>query len=487
MKVAICGGGIAGLSTAFYLSRLIPTCQIDLYERDSRLGGWLQSVKIPTSTSPTGNVLFEQGPRTLRPSGLAGLATVDLLKQLKMEKGIKPILKDSPSAKNKYIYYPNRLNAVPSSGFQALKSVMQPALRAVPFALLRDLFQKKKIDNEDESIGSFMERRFGKMFTHRLMSSLINGIYAGDLHSLSLQSTMFGFLADVERKYRSVILGMVLASIRGELLTENQKLLRTSLLKNEDTKELFKSLQSSSMISLENGIESIVSHLNAFFDASSNVKVRFNQPVTRLALSASNEKVEVNNCQYDYSVFAMPSNQLSELLPSPAMSTPTSSVYVVNLFYQDASVLNYKGFGYLAPLRLPNNPNHILGVVFDSEQNNPEQGTKLTVMMGGSNYAYDPKSIPTTPEKAISYAKEAVKQSLSIHASPDVANATLQRNCIPQYMVGHQHQLDKVQSWIDDNLRGRLYLTGSWYNGVSIGDCILNGYKTAQEIALKGQ
>ncbi|EPX72759.1 protoporphyrinogen oxidase [Schizosaccharomyces octosporus yFS286] len=487
MKVAICGGGIAGLSTAFYLSRLIPTCQIDLYERDSRLGGWLQSVNIPTATSPTGNVLFEQGPRTLRPSGLAGLATVDLLKQLKMEKSIKPILKDSSSAKNKYIYYPDRLNVVPSSGFQALKSVVQPAFRAVPYALLRDLFQKKKVGNEDESIGSFMERRFGKMFTHRLISSLINGIYAGNLYSLSMQSTMFGFLADIERKYRSVILGIVLASIRGEMLNEKQKLLKTSLLKNEHTNELFKSLRSSPMVSLEGGIESIISHLNADFSASSNVKVRFNQPVTRLALSASKDKIEVNNCQYDYSVFAMSSDSLSELLPCPAMNTPTTSVYVVNLFYQDASVLSYKGFGYLTPLHLPNNPNHILGVVFDSEQSNPEQGAKLTVMMGGHNYAKDPKSIPTTPEKAVSYATEAIKQSLGIYTSPDVANATLQRNCIPQYKVGHQHQLDNLQSWVDDNLRGRLHLTGSWYNGVSIGDCILNGYKTAQDIALKAQ
>ena len=75
-EVAVLGGGITGLASAFYISEAFKDVPVTLYESGPRLGGWLRSASVDVGT---GNVVFEQGPRTLRPSVPNGLITLDLV------------------------------------------------------------------------------------------------------------------------------------------------------------------------------------------------------------------------------------------------------------------------------------------------------------------------------------------------------------------------------------------------------------------------
>lgn len=74
--VAVLGGGITGLVSAYYLSKEFPNAKIVLFEGSSRLGGWVRSEKVDVGN---GSVIFEQGPRNLRPSIPNGLITLDLV------------------------------------------------------------------------------------------------------------------------------------------------------------------------------------------------------------------------------------------------------------------------------------------------------------------------------------------------------------------------------------------------------------------------
>ena len=74
--IAVLGGGITGLASAHYLSRILPDANITLFEASSRLGGWLHSKQVNVGT---GKVVFEQGPRNLRPTNPTGLVTLDLV------------------------------------------------------------------------------------------------------------------------------------------------------------------------------------------------------------------------------------------------------------------------------------------------------------------------------------------------------------------------------------------------------------------------
>lgn len=75
-NIAILGGGITGLSAAHYLARELPTAKITIYDSSDRLGGWLQSKRVDVGN---GNVLFESGPRTLRPNTIPGMTTAELV------------------------------------------------------------------------------------------------------------------------------------------------------------------------------------------------------------------------------------------------------------------------------------------------------------------------------------------------------------------------------------------------------------------------
>ena len=63
--VAVLGGGITGLAAAYYLNKELPKAKITVYESSDRIGGWLSSKRVPVSD---GDVLFEAGPRSLRPN-----------------------------------------------------------------------------------------------------------------------------------------------------------------------------------------------------------------------------------------------------------------------------------------------------------------------------------------------------------------------------------------------------------------------------------
>ena len=75
-SIAVLGGGITGLASAYFLSRDLPNAKITLFEASSRLGGWLHSKSVDIGS---GNVVFEQGPRNLRPSMPNGLITLNLV------------------------------------------------------------------------------------------------------------------------------------------------------------------------------------------------------------------------------------------------------------------------------------------------------------------------------------------------------------------------------------------------------------------------
>lgn len=64
--IAILGGGITGLATAYFITQQLPRAKVTVYEAGERIGGWLESRRVEVEGG--GNVLFEAGPRTLRPA-----------------------------------------------------------------------------------------------------------------------------------------------------------------------------------------------------------------------------------------------------------------------------------------------------------------------------------------------------------------------------------------------------------------------------------
>lgn len=75
-EVAILGGGITGLASAYYLAQEFPLTKITIYESKPILGGWLRSKSVDVGN---GQVTFESGPRSLRPQAPNGLLALKMV------------------------------------------------------------------------------------------------------------------------------------------------------------------------------------------------------------------------------------------------------------------------------------------------------------------------------------------------------------------------------------------------------------------------
>ena len=168
--VGILGGGIAGLTSAYYLAQKAarskyPQLRILLFERSSRFGGWMHSSQLDEKYQ---SHLFELGPRTLRlESGIASqsshsaINTLQLLKQLNIfDSQFSPIEKTSPTNKNKLIYFNQQLiNLNDLSLIIGGKPLRYPP---VVYAVYEYFSKKGRQRVQDETIKSFIYRRFGK-------------------------------------------------------------------------------------------------------------------------------------------------------------------------------------------------------------------------------------------------------------------------------------------------------------------------------------
>ena len=148
---------------------------------------------------------------------------------------------------------------------------------------------------------------------------------------------------------------------------------------------------------------------------------------------------------------------------------------VVNLYYPNPNLLPFHGFGYLIPHSVPfaQNSERALGVVFDSDATIGQDeiaGTKLTVMLGG--HWWD--NWDTYPDEGEGeyMAKAIVARHLNILEEPQAVRVSLQRECIPQYTVGHAERMGETSASLLRTFDGQLRVAGNSFAGVGLNDCI---------------
>ncbi|CAO3570044.1 unnamed protein product [Mortierella alpina] len=507
--IAVIGGGISGLSAAWYLARTAPSnVSITLLEGTRRVGGWLQSDREKDPRHAGGSLLLERGPRSLRPQGISGLNTLEMVRALRLEPHLEPVPKTSPAAKNRFIFSHNKLHMLPSTLSGALTHpLIAPKL---PRAGL-DLF-KGSTKQEDESIHDFVTRRFGKGFSDDLISAMVHGIYAGDVSKLSVRST-FGMLYHLEKDYGSVAVGLLMGG--GAVDTPWDLTLKERIVKAmPDLKDF---IDRTSIYSFTDGLEQLSKALEKDLVASGRVDFRKESLVEGLDFNLAKRDVKISikgqEPVYAQSVIStVPPLQLQPLLPTsyPELThNPSVTVAVVNLVYaSEQARLASPGFGYLIPRSEDSAVRHqgLLGVVFDScaipsQDQGPsrDQTLKLTAMIGGHMFenvvAHQKDSTEgtatdgTPPQDLESFFKktavDSVKKHLQINADPEMVKVHIHRECIPQYLVGHLQRMQSLDQALRRDYDGLLAVTGAGYLGISVNDCIKNAREVAEDVVSK--
>ncbi|TQS39354.1 hypothetical protein Golomagni_00122 [Golovinomyces magnicellulatus] len=479
--VAILGSGISGLATAYYLTRKIPDIKVDLYESTNRIGGWLQSESVDIGS---GRILLESGPRTLRYGTASSYTTAEMVQDLGIENELLTSPKDSIAAKNRFIYYPDHLVRMPVPGESLWGNInlllSEPVFKGLFPAFLEFLRPPRSENLTDESVASFFSRRLGgNDLVNNIHSAIIHGIYAGDISYLSARS-LFPGLWYMEKHFGSLLKGVfICAKNKIQLISPSDiSIHREVYPKINGT--LNCRLKNAGVFSFTGGLEVLSRALEVKLRASPNVAFKMNQRVKSLQLVDNGIEIQTSDSDYStkycHVVSTLLPHQTSSLtshLPSLAM-IPTVTVMVVNLYYDSDKILPVHGFGYLIPrsISFKLNPECALGVVFDSDTIQGQDtvpGTKLTVMMGG-HWWNEFTSFPDEEEGSI-MAKAVLKRHLGIESDPVLVKVNLQRDCIPQYSVGHLEFLNCARKELS-NFKGRLSVTGCGYRGVGVNDCI---------------
>ena len=194
IDVAIVGAGIAGLATAYELSRR--DVGFALLERAPRAGGVILSEAID-------GFVIDGGPDALliqKPEGIA----------LCEELGLGGRLVATKPPRIAYIQRGGRLHPLPAASVLGIPTRFGPFLRTQLFSwpgkirMGAELFVPPLKQDADESIGSFMTRRFGREATTYLAEPLLAGIHAGDVDRLSIRA-LFPRFVEAERRYGSLL------------------------------------------------------------------------------------------------------------------------------------------------------------------------------------------------------------------------------------------------------------------------------------------
>ena len=487
-SITIVGGGISGLSAAFFLQKAIPQAQITVIEQAQQLGGWVSSKKVLNEKQE--HIVFEEGPRSLRPGGLPGLNVLDLIRQLNIEDQMILVPKTSASAKNRYIYFAGKVHKLPSSllGFLSF-ALRNPILKGSLSSIMLEPFRRRPKGLEDETIGSFISRRFSPIMANNMLSAVVHGIYSGSVDKLSIKST-FKALWEYETKAGSVVAGL----LRGtETRSERDQALQTHLTEANDG--LVDRMKDVSVYSFQGGLGTLTNALQKHLASCANVKV-IHEQVNKIDKRKDQFEVTLNNGHLLHSnlvISAVKASTLADVLPTPPQELKQieySTVMVINLFYKDPKLLPIEGFGYLIPKSVPleENPDRALGVVFDTSSvpgQDGTPGTKVTCIMGG--HFWSGRTISELPSKDAAYkaTKNVMAMHLGVTAEPDLWNAKLQKDCIPQYTVGHHARMTSLHKTLKQNFPG-LGVLGSSFAGVSVNDCVLNARKLASQIAQTG-
>lgn len=251
---------------------------------------------------------------------------------------------------------------------------------------------------EDESVGRFLTRRFGKNIADNIASAFFHGIYAGDLYQLSartLLSSAWYLEGDEPRNELGVLVQMVLQGLGREMLIPGRMARYFMMEQHEQSgefepkREALKSLlRRSSVYTFKRGLGELTTSLESALAQNPNVKmltsshvkrVQFNRDEKYLQVECSRQPQGLVDTKYDYVVSTLGPNTIRDSLKETDGSVSSActdsksavSVMVVNLYYSNPSLIppSHAGFGYLIPRSVPyeQNPERALGVIFSSE------------------------------------------------------------------------------------------------------------------------
>jgi oxygen-dependent protoporphyrinogen oxidase len=501
-RVAVVGGGISGLSAAWYVERQAAAEGVSvvcsLYESADRWGGRILTDIVDREE---GRFVVEGGPDSF----LAGQKpwAVDLALELGLG---DRLLGTNDAARKVYVLSKGRPVRLPDGVFLLVPTKFKPFLLSPlisPGGKLRmglDLFIPRRKNEADETLGDFVTRRLGSEALDKIAEPLLSGIYNAEAERQSLLAT-FPRFRETERTYGSLIRGMLAGKAQARKARKRRQANGANAsdpgAETPGVDARASNRPSSTFVSFISGTEEIACAL------VERLKARRYQSTTvtgirpldggGFAIQTSSgggsripprESVEV-----DAVVLAVPAYDAAALLDPVAAEAARVlrtvryvSTGTLSLAYRgDSLAAGLGGFGVLVPRSEKRPVNAITWSSTKFDRRAPAGNSLLRVFFGGSR---SPASMELDDEELLSVVKEQLKNIMGVDREPVFHRIYRWVRANAQYDVEHLSRVETVERALP---RG-IWVTGSAYRGVGLPDCVHQSQITATKLVeqLKG-
>jgi oxygen-dependent protoporphyrinogen oxidase len=435
-KTIIVGAGISGLTIANELiSSGYSKDDILILEAAERSGGLIR-------TAIKDGYLSEAGPEGLRGNQENSYRVFELA-------NLEPV-SVSEESKIRYLVHKGKLKKVPGGPISAITSPLIPF-----FGKLR-IFKEPfvKLNQENETIEKFMERRLGKGILP-IIDAFVSGIHGGDHTKLSIEHA-FPSLKEFERDRGSIIRGGLAHSRRKKKLAKEQ-----GIEKKSKEKPPF-------LVTSETGMTGLVEGL------AKNVNIKFSSPVKEV--NRNDDEFVLKTSQIEYRaqkvILASGVNSVQNIIingESPPPKALESYVSIVTLgFDESAFEKPIKGYGFLSPSK---ENTFVMGVLYTSrlfDKHAPQGKVLLRCFVGG---ARNPQNTTLSEDELITNVLSDLRNLVKVNGNPEFIDIWRNdENGIPQMMMDHQKYLDWKYE-LEEKYAG-LYLMGVGWRNISCSGLI---------------
>jgi oxygen-dependent protoporphyrinogen oxidase len=448
VDVAIVGAGIAGLAAAYELQRR--GVSVRVFEAAPRAGGVV-------STERFDGWVVDGGPDSLlvqKPAAVALCRELGIADRLvsTLTPRTAFILRDDrlhPIAEGSFLGFPIRAGALARSSVFSLAGKARMALEVV--------IPRRDGDDDDESIGTFVRRRFGDEAVDYLAEPLLAGIHAGDVERLSLRA-LFPRLLDAERTSGSVI--RALRALR------------------------VKPSAQGAFVSLPGGVAELV---EAIVGALAPSTLTLATRVTEIRRAGTyGIETPAGRVEAQSVVLAVPAYVAGSLLhafdthlAALCEAVPYASTATVAFGYRRDQVAHpLQGSGFVVP-RVERVP--LLAATWVTSKwpgRAPPDHVLLRGFLGGGR---DPRRLDASDDTLMALAREELTRLLGITGDPVFSRLFRWTRQSPQYEVGHLQRVAAIEQRLA-SIPG-LFVTGSGFRAIGIPDCIADARETAARAA----
>jgi oxygen-dependent protoporphyrinogen oxidase len=451
-RTIIIGGGISGLSTAYYLAK--GGAPSTILESRPRLGGVIQTESVDGCTIEAGPDSF----LSVKP------AAMELIRELGLE---ADVIGSNDHLRVTFVRKNGRLVPLPDGLMMMVPTKILPLITTslisigTKIRMGMELLRAPKVRAEDESVADFVREHYGQEAVDYLAEPLLSGIYGGDPRQLSVTAVLPRFV-ELASKYGSLTRG-VLA-------------MRAQAPKGQPSAPLFRTLKG--------GLGQMTGAVEKFIQAKTSVVSGRAETMERTAtgyrIRIGGEWLEADRvvvaCEAHSAgpLITALDSRLAELLGG----VPYSSSMTVALGYDAADFAQLPvGFGFLVPKKERRRLVACTWVGTKFPNRVPEGKVVARCFLGGME---DAGVLNESDETITAAVIDELRDIAGVTTRPRFTRIFRWPKSMAQYTVGHPTRLAEVESRVAA-LPG-LYVAGNAYQGIGIPDCIRMGKAAAERI-----